>query len=108
MKRLIPFMQLFTLSCEKATLLMEMDNAGELSSRQKRQLVMHKSICRLCKEYHSDSVQMDAEIDSMARQSLDHNGSNFEWTDKDKHDIIQQLNAYACDHGPVRSSSSEV
>jgi hypothetical protein len=108
MKQLIQFMQRYTLSCEKATLLMEMANAQQLAPWQKLQLAFHKGMCNMCTDYHKDSIRIDDELSSLARSKKPSQSPRHEWTDKDKEALIQQINDNACDHGPIKNHPTDI
>lgn len=47
------------LTCKKATLLIELDQEGLLSNRQKFQLKIHLKICEICNIYKTQSKNMN-------------------------------------------------
>jgi len=53
-------MQLFLLSCLKATELIEKKLNFKLSAREKLQLSMHKMVCNACRNYEEQSTLIES------------------------------------------------
>ncbi|MCL3780401.1 hypothetical protein EMN47_08350 [Prolixibacteraceae bacterium JC049] len=63
---------LFALSCKKATYYMMLDQENKLTSIQKFQLNLHFKICKLCRLFHQQSDTITESVIEMAKQCSHH------------------------------------
>lgn len=82
-------MNVFFLSCKKATELIEKSEISPLSGTEKIQLKLHTSMCKACKSYKKQSVIIDKALSNWLDK--EEKNENISLSKKSKSNIINKL-----------------